>query len=159
MLPPRLVLEIFAGRLGAPAELDGRESRWVGPAILRPRIDLDELVDLVNLPYQLIQWSLEPATGEVYPGPDDSAQLVPLPILTEEQIRHWMASFATQATETRMHSLLVAALQYPAPERRFREVLSVNPQALKEWEVYFDQKRRTIVIDWLKSLGLEADAS
>lgn len=92
-----------------------------------PRIDLDDLVELVDLPDRLFQWSLELATGEVHPGPSDGAQLSPT--LTDEQILQWMVAFAAQASETRMQTLLAAALKYPTPERRFREVLSVNPQA------------------------------
>ena len=88
--------------------LDGRNPGLAGTAILKRRIDLEELVGLVNLPDRLFQWSLEIATGEIYPGPDDSAQLVPLPQLTETQI--------------------------------------------------FDQKRRAILLNWIKSLGIDSTA-
>jgi len=109
------------------------------------QIDLDELVELVDLPDSLFQWSLDIETGELYPGPDDTAHhLVELPQLNESQIQEWMSRFATQAT-----------LKHPAPKVRFREVLSVNPQAQNEWSNYFDRKRREILVDWLKSLSLE----
>jgi hypothetical protein len=145
--------------MGAFAGLDGRNLGLAGLVALKPRIDLDELVELVDLPDRLFQWSLEVATGEVHPGPSDGVQLMPLPTLTDEQILHWMGAFAAQATESRIQSLLAAALRYPAPERRFREVLSVNPHAQREWEVYFDQQRRAILVDWLDSLGFEPSSS
>lgn len=125
---------------------------------MKPQIDLDELVELVDLPDPLFRWSLELATGELHTGADEFGELAPLPELTEAQILDWMAAFAAQATEPRMQSLLAAALRYPAPKVRFREVLSVNPQASIEWSNYFDQKRRTIVVDWLTSLGIEPEA-
>lgn len=138
--------------MGALAELDGRNVRLAGQLVLMPRIDLDELVELVDRPDRLFQWSLELATGEVHPGPSDGAQLIPT--LTDEQILQWMVAFAAEASETRIQTLLAAALKSPTPERRFREVLSVNPQARKEWEIYFDRQRRTILTNWLSSLGL-----
>jgi hypothetical protein len=140
--------------MGALAGLDGRNPGLAGPIVLMPRIDLDELIELIDLPDRLFQWSLEVATGEVHPGPSDGAQIMPLPTLTAEQILHWMAAFAAQATESRIQVLLESALRHPAPERRFREVLSVNPHAQREWEVYFKQQRRAILVDWLESLGL-----
>ena len=145
--------------MGAFAGLDGRNLGLAGLIVLKPRIDLDELVELVDLPDRLFQWSLEVATGEVYPGPSDGARMMPLPTLTDEQILHWMAAFATRATESRIQSLLEAALRYPAPERRFREILSVNPHAQREWEVYLDQQRRAILVNWLHSLGCEPNSS
>lgn len=105
----------------------------------------------------LFRWSLELATGEVHPGADEFGELAPLPELTEGQILNWMAAFAAQATEPRMQILLAAALRYPAPKVRFREVLSVNPQASSEWSNYFDQRRRAILVDWLTSLGIEPE--
>ena len=121
---------------------------------MKPRIDLDELVGLVHLPDRLFLWSLDTVTGEALPGPDDSGRVVPLPQLTEVQILDWMRSFAAQSSETRIQPLLEAALKHPAPNVRFQEVLSVNPQAQKEWMDFFDQKRRAILLDWLSSLGL-----
>lgn len=128
----------------------------MGRDALKKSIDLVELVELVDLPDDLFQWSLDPATGEIHPGPDDGRLLVPLPTLSAEQVLRWMAAYAYQATDTRVQSLLAVALKYPAPERRFREVLSVNPQARSDWELYFDQQRRAILADWLHSLGFDA---
>lgn len=135
--------------------LDGRNPGLAGTAILKRRIDLEELVGLVNLPDRLFQWSLEIATGEIYPGPDDSAQLVPLPQLTETQILDWMRSFVAQCSEARIQPLLETALLNPTPNVRFQEVLSVNPEGQKGWAEFFDQKRRTILQDWLRSLGID----
>lgn len=138
--------------------MDGRRPGLHGPALLKPQIDLDELVELVTLPDPMFPWGLEIATGELYPGPDDFAELVPLPQLTESQILEWMAVFAAQATEPRIQILLTEALKETAPEDRFREILSVNPQASARWSNYFDQKRRAILVDWLNSLGLGPDS-
>ncbi len=122
-------------------------------------INLDELVELVDLPDRLFQWSLDLTTGEVYPGPDDEAELVSLPQLDPAQILSWMMSFSAQAKEPRIQALLTEALAYPAPERRFREVLSVNPEAAQEWESYFDHNRRSVVVEWLKSLNVDQAAT
>ena len=126
-----------------------------GAIVLNQRIDLDELVRLVDLSDEFFQWSLEITTGEVYPGSDDSAKWVPLPKLTEPQILDWMSLFADQATEPRIRSLLRLALQDPAPKFRFRDVLSVNPEVLKDWDTYFELKRRSILTHWLAFLGIE----
>lgn len=125
---------------------------------MKPRIDPDDLVELVDLPDAMFPWALETATGDLYPGPDDCAELVPLPQLTESQILDWMAAFADQATESHTRDLLTAALSYPTPELRFREILSVNPKASQEWNNYFRQKRQAILVDWLSSLGLGPDS-
>ena len=119
---------------------------------MKPRIDLDEFVELVDFPNRLFTWSLDTVSGEVLPGPDDAGQVVPLPQLTETQILDWMHSFAGQCSETRMQALLETALKHTAPRARFLEILSVNPRIMREWEGYFNQKRRNILIGWLKLL-------
>ena len=53
---------------------------------MKPRIDLDELVGLVDLPDRLFVWSLDTVSGEVLPGADDSGRVVPLPQAQKE----WM---------------------------------------------------------------------
>lgn len=121
---------------------------------MKPSLDLDELTSHIDFPDPLFQWSLELATGEIYPGPDENGKILPLPVLTELQVLGWMTAFSSSVSESRIQALLAVALKAPAPAVRFREVLGVNPGALEEWLGYYDQRRRAILIAWLETSGL-----
>lgn len=82
-------------------------------------------------------------------------RLLPIDPLTSSEEYKWMVEFAESVTDPRLRELLEAALEGPAPFRRFKAVLAGWPEERARWLCYRDESVYKEIRRWLARFDLE----
>lgn len=124
-------------------------------------VDIDALAEALEDHSDLMQWFIDPVSGQVLPwsedmeepDPEDSGSIAIDPIPSHEAYRD-MRDFVEQVPDRRAADLLARAIEGRGAFRRFKDTLFEFQELRDRWFAFHDVRMRRRALEWLASVGL-----
>ncbi len=88
---------------------------------------------------------------------DDEGRYVDIPRKPSYESYNLMVEFMETVTNGSLKEKLEIALDGKGAFRRFKNVLSDNPDEEKRWYAFKDSRMKREVIEWLNSIGIDPE--
>lgn len=129
-------------------------------------VDLGALAEALEDHSDMVQWFIDPATGEVLPWmeygdepPPDEAGARYIDRIASGEAYRDMQDFVARVADRRAADLLGRAIEGRGAFRRFKDALFEFPELRETWFKFHDVRMRRRAIEWLVDCHLVDDSA